>query len=156
MAHQDQKNNTNTHDGRNDAWLLGHDASWTGHCTAQQSTLPSRHNSSWTQRCITARGRPEAYLLHSSTQPSNCTSLSRYYSPRTSGQSAAHPAVSQSPRVTGPTQPHGPHYTLIAHEIINLILKWWQGRKRKKKKKKKNNTNKVTKPHIVGNTENRI
>ena len=56
-------------EGRNYAQLPGCDASWTGHFTAQQSTLLS------------------------STRPCNCTSLSRYNSLWTSGLSAPYPVV---------------------------------------------------------------
>jgi hypothetical protein len=65
-----------THQGRNDGRLPGHDAAWTGHSTAQQSRVPC------------------------STQPRNCTSLSRYNSLWTSGQSAVHPAVHHRLRST--------------------------------------------------------
>jgi len=68
--------------GRNNARLLGHDASWTRQCTAQPRMLPAAISpapapaiihrglpaslSRASRRYIVARGRPDASSLHSS------------------------------------------------------------------------------------------
>ena len=62
---QDRITRPDHQEGRNDARLPGHDASWTGHYTAQQSTLPNgtqpcnytcsgRCNTPWTPEQPTA------------------------------------------------------------------------------------------------------